>query len=41
MCFFNKYNAWGNMIQQKAQLVAKSYLQMAGEDFEGTYAVVV
>ena len=39
--YANKFNAKGNIIQCKARLVAKGYSQVAGEDFDETYAVVM
>lgn len=39
--YANKYNAEGEVIRRKARLVAKGYSQVAGEDFDETYAAVV
>lgn len=39
--FANKFNAEGEVVRRKAQLVAKGYSQVAGEDFDKTYAAVV
>lgn len=39
--YMNKYDADGNMIWRKAQLVAKGFSQVAREDFDETYVVVM
>lgn len=39
--YANKFNADGNVVRRKARLVAKGYSQVAGEDFDETYAAVV
>ena len=39
--YVNKFNADGNVVWRKAWLVAKGYSQVAGEDFDETYAAVV
>ncbi|KAG5730746.1 hypothetical protein E4T56_gene3474 [Termitomyces sp. T112] len=39
--FANKYDAEGNVVRRKAQLVVKGYSQVLGEDYEETYAAVV
>ncbi|KAG5721928.1 hypothetical protein E4T56_gene18424 [Termitomyces sp. T112] len=38
--FANKYNAEGQIVGQKARLVAKRYSQVVGEDYDETYAVI-
>ena len=38
--FRTKHNASGNIIRYKARLVAKGYSQMAGVDFDETFAPV-
>lgn len=39
--YANKYNAEGEVVRRKARLVAKGFSQVAGEDFDETYAAVV
>lgn len=39
--FANKFNVEGEVIRRKAWLVAKGFSQVAGEDFDETYAAVV
>ena len=39
--YTNKFNADVEVVQQKVCLVAKGYLQVAGEDFNETYVAVV
>ena len=39
--YANKHNAEGDVIRRKACLVAKGFSQVAGEDFDKTYAAVV
>jgi hypothetical protein len=38
--FRTKHDASGNIIRYKARLVTKGYSQMAGVDFDGTFAPV-
>lgn len=40
-CYANKFDAEGTVTQRKARLVTKGYSQVAGEDFDETYAAVV
>ena len=39
--YANKYNAEGEVVRRKERLVRKGYLQVAGEDFNETYAAIV
>ena len=40
MDFRNKLDEWGNVIRNKAKLVAQSYTQIEAIDFEETFATV-
>lgn len=39
--YTNKFNAEGEVTRRKAWLVVKGFSQVAGKDFNETYAVVV
>ena len=39
--YANKYDADGNVIQHKAHLIAKGFLQIPGLEYDQTYASVV
>jgi len=38
--YANKYNNKGHIVARKAQLVAKGFTQILGEDYDETYAFV-